>query len=397
MITRPAHLDVALTVEQLWQPAPGGSGTYVAELARALAQRPDVAVSGVAARRSGEPALVLPAAMPVHHSPLPRVVLYEAWSRVRGRAGGLLVPGPSGVRARGALRDTSRSSSGGGARRVLHATTWAVPPRTGPLVVTVHDLAFLRDPGHFTARGNAFFRRALDVVRREADVVVVPSAVTAADCVAQGLDPARTRVVHHGVRALPATDADVAAFREARGLLRPYVLWCGTFEPRKNATALLAAYRAMLRDDPGLDLVLVGPAGWGGTADDVARLAADLPPGRAHLLGRLDEPDLHRAYAGARVFAFPSVWEGFGMPVLEAQAHGVPVVTSAGTSMAEIGGDGALLVDPHDTDALAEALLRAAGKEHDTLAVAARANAARYTWEASAQGHVAAYRAALGD
>ncbi|WNB86325.1 glycosyltransferase family 1 protein [Cellulomonas sp. ATA003] len=362
---------------------PGGSGTYVAELARALAARPGTSVDGLAARRTGEPSHALPPTMPVHHSPLPRPLLYEAWSRARGRAGALLLPRPS-------------RSAGDRVARVLHATTWAIPPRTGPLVVTVHDLAFLRDPGHFTARGNVFFRRALDLVRREADAVVVPSATTASDCVAEGLEPGRVHVVHHGVRALPVSDAEVDGFRRGHGLTRPYVLWCGTFEPRKNAATLLAAFRGLLRDDPGLDLVLVGPAGWGGTAADVARLAAALPEGRVHTLGRLAEVDLHRAYAGARVFAFPSLWEGFGMPALEAMAHGVPVVTSAGTSMAEIAGAGALLVDPLDADALAGAIGEAAGPQHAELATGARANAARYTWAASAEGHVAAYRAALG-
>jgi len=367
----PSRLSVAMTVEQLWQSTPGGSGTYIAELARALAERPDVTLSGIAARRSGPAARPLPAGMNVHHSPLPRAALYETWSRLRQRPG-----------ARG------RSD-------VLHATTWAIPRRTAPLAVTVHDLAFLRDPTHFTSRGNTFFRRALAIVRYEADVVVVPSTITAADCAAEGIEAARIRVIHHGVRAPTVTATEEQRFRDARGLIRPYVLWCGTLEPRKNLATLLDAYRALLADAPDLDLVLVGPAGWGSAAADVAARVEQLPSGRAHLLGQLGEVDLHRAYAGARVFCFPSTWEGFGMPVLEAMAHGVPVVTSAGTSMEEISPQGAILVDPLSADEVAAGLLAAVGPRHDELSAGARANAARFTWERAAQLHVEAYRAAL--
>ena len=366
----PEPLSVALTVEQLWQSAPGGSATYIAELARALADRPDVTIRGIAARRSGSAAAPLPDAMPVRHSLLPRAALYEIWSRWRAAP----------------LR---------GSVDVLHATTWAIPPRTAPLVVTVHDLAFLREPSHFTTRGNAFFRRALQIVRDEAAIVVVPSRITAADCIDHGIDAARLRVIYHGVRTPTVADGDIQRFRDTHRLTRPYVLWCGTLEPRKNLATLLDAYRALLTASGDLDLVLVGPAGWGGAAADVADRVQRLPAGRVHLLGRLGETDLHRAYAGARAFCFPSTWEGFGMPVLEAMAHGVPVVTSAGTSMAEISPQGAVLVDPLSADDVAAGLLAALGQRHDELSAGARANAAHFTWERSARLHVEAYRAAM--
>lgn len=377
----PSPLSVAMTVEQVWQPAPGGSGTYVSELARALAERSDVRLLGLAARRSGPESLPLPPSMTVHHSPLPRPALYELWSRNRRRR-------PASDRA------VVRSRRG---PDVLHATTWAIPPRTAPLVVTIHDVAFLRDPSHFTARGNAFFRRALRIAQDEADVVVVPSDVTASDCVAHGIERSRIRVVPHGVRAPAVAEHDALAFRLAHGLDRPYVMWCGTLEPRKNLGTLLDAYRAVADEVPDLDLVLVGPRGWGGSAGEVEERVGLLPAGRTHLLGRLGLADLHRAYAGARAFCFPSLWEGFGMPVLEAMAHGIPVVTSAGTSMAEISPAGAILVDAHSPDDVAEALIAASGPRHDELSAAATANAARFSWDRSADLHVEAYRAATGD
>lgn len=360
---------VTLTVEQLWQPVPGGSGTYIRGLVEALRGRDDVTVAGLAAWHALDGA---PAGLRVRRVGLPRRLAYAAWPRLRAPWSAPLLAPASGV---------------------LHATTWAVPPHRGPLVVTVHDLAFLRDPAHFTAHGNRYFRRALDLVRGEADAVVVPSEATAADCEAAGIDRDRVHVIPHGVTAPRVTADGLAAFRAHHGLERPYVLWTGTFEPRKNLPALLGAFSQVAAERPDLDLVLVGPTGWGGTDEGVSRLLDGLPRDRVHRLGHLDLAALHAAYAGATAFCFPSTWEGFGLPVLEAMAHGVPVVTSAGTSMAEVCADAGLLVDPSHPDELAAALLAAAGPRHDELGRAGASRSAEFTWERSAALHVAVYRA----
>lgn len=367
---------MALVVEQLWQPVPGGSGTYVRELTRALLERPDVAPVGVTARHRGpaEPSWAPAAGLPLVTSALPRPALYEAWTRAR--------------------RPRTWRRAGAGAVDLVHATTWAVPPRGPGLVVTVHDLAFERSPEHFTPRGVAFFRRALDVVRAEADAVIAVSATTRDDCVAAGIDPSLVHVVHHGVSVPPVSQAAVAEVR-ARVGGRPYVLWAGTLEPRKNVAGLVRAF-ARLVDDHDLDLVLVGPSGWGEEHEATRRAVEALPAGRVHVLGRLTTEALHAAYRGARAVCFPSFWEGFGMPVLEAMAHGVPVVTSAGTSMAEVGGPGgAVLVDPRDDAAIAAGIEHAVGPEHDALAARAAAHAATFTWRRCAEETVAVYRGAL--
>ena len=359
---------VALTVEQLWQPAPGGSGTYIREIVAALAGRtPLVGVAARGHRHAPEEDL----GIPVVTSALPRPVLYEAWNVARR-------PGLPG---------------GAADADVVHATTWAVPPARRGLVVTVHDLAFLRAPEHFTRRGNRYFRRALSVTRREADVVITPSQASADDCVREGVDADRIRVVPHGVRVPDVPAEEAGAIRARLGLDRPYVLWCGTFEPRKNLPTLLDAF-ARLPADEDLDLLLAGPPGWGGAGTEVARHLAGPLGARVRLLGRLTTAELHVAYAAARAFCFPSLWEGFGMPVLEAMAHGTPVVTSTGTSMAEFAGGAGLLVDARDPRELAGAILAAAGDEHDRLAGLARERAATFSWDRAADLTLDAYRAA---
>jgi glycosyltransferase involved in cell wall biosynthesis len=343
---------------------PGGSGTYIRELVADLAPRDDLRPTGIAARHAGPPPGG-PLPVDVRHSRLPRRALYDLWQ-------------------------ASRSPRITGSRRaqLVHATTWAIPPHHGPLVVTVHDLAFLRSPEHFTSRGNAFFRRALDLVRREAALVLTPSQTTADDCLEAGIPAERLRVTPLAARHRPVTDHQARDFRSRHRLQRPYVLWCGTLEPRKNIPTLLQAFTLASARQPDLDLVLVGPTGWGEV--DLTALGD-----RVHRLGRLSDDDLHAAYAGARAFAFPSIWEGFGLPVLEAMGHGVPVVTTQGTSMAEITDGAALLVEPLDVDGLAAALLRAVGDEHDQLAARSRATAGRYTWRRTADLTVAGYRSVL--
>ena len=326
---------IGMVVEQMWQPVPGGSGRYIVEVASRLASQ-GVRAVGIAARHGRNEASPqqVGLSIPVLNSALPRRALYAAWDRLAT---------PSADRMLGVR-------SGRGAQ-VLHATTWAIPPTSLPLAVTVHDVAFLRDASHFTAHGAAYFNRALDITKRRADAVIVPSEATARDCVEAGIDESIITVIPHGLTHTPVTDAQVEDFRARHGLARPYILWVGTREPRKNLATLLRAYRAMA-SSTDLDLVLVGPAGWGEDPE-----WGDLPEARTHVLGRLDDTDLACAYAGARVFTFPSIWEGFGLPVLEAMAHGTPVVTSADTCMAEITGtDAGLLVPATDPDALAGAL-----------------------------------------
>jgi glycosyltransferase involved in cell wall biosynthesis len=363
-VTSPVR--AAVTLEQCWHEVPGGTATSALETVSALSRRTDVSVVGVAARHAAMPPQPWTPPVPVSCLPLPRVFLYEAWhSPVRW---------PPVQRATGPVD-------------VIHATTSAIPPKSAPLVVTVHDLAYLHGPGHFTKHGLRFFNRGLELTRRDADVVLVPSRATLSDCLTAGIDEARVRLVPHGVAVPSVSAAQIADFRTRYGVPERYVMWCGTLEPRKNVPALVSAFAILRRADPSLGLVLVGPSGWGDVLVG--------PQDGVQLLGFLSTADLHAAYAGATAFCYPSLREGFGLPVLEAMAHGVPVVTSEGSAMAEFVDGAGILVDPLDVSGLAAALTRAIGDERDALAAAALARSAEYSWDRAAELTVAAYREAI--
>ncbi len=370
-------MKVAVTLEQCWHRVPGGTATAAIETLRALQgeRMPAAAVGagagielvGVSAWHRAAPAPPFAPPIPVRALTLPRLALYESWHRWR----------------RPDLRQVT------GAVDVIHATAVAMPPRTCPVVLSLHDLAFLHEPSHFTARGLRFFRRALALARAEADLVLCPSLATMQDCRQAGFDPDRLRLVPLGVRAEPASAGAVARVRRAYGLDR-YVLSVGTLEPRKNLPVLLEAFRRQGRHD--LQLAVVGPQGWN---ESLARHVDGIGD-RVRLLGFVPAPDLAALYAGAAVFCFPSLREGFGLPVLEAMAQGTPVVTSAGTSTEELATGAGLVVDPRDPDAVAGAI--AAVLEDpcvaERLAVAGRERAGRYPWAATAALVAAAYREA---
>jgi glycosyltransferase involved in cell wall biosynthesis len=354
-----AAVRVAYTIEQCWHDVPGGTAAAALAVARHVPAE-DVELVGVAARHASPPGEPWTPPIPVRHLPLPRAVLYDAWLRLGW---------PPVERATGPVD-------------VVHATTIVVPPRSFPLVVTIHDLAFLHDPSQFTRRGDVTFRRSLARVRDRADLVLCSSAATLEDCVVAGLPRERLRHVPLGVDPpQPLSDGAVAASRQRHDLPERYLLFVGTLEPRKNLHRLVQAHRS-IPDAPVL--AVAGPDGWGPGA----------PPTdsqRVKLLGFVSEADKQALYAGAAAFCYPSTREGFGLPVLEAMARGAPVVTSRGTATEEAAGGAAVLVDPFDVDDIARGIDEALGRA-DELAAGGPGRAAACSWTDTARATVRAYR-----
>jgi glycosyltransferase involved in cell wall biosynthesis len=357
-------VKVALHIGQLSQRTPGGIGRYVRELLAALPSAGVDAVPFAAGAVPDPPARFVDLGWP--HG----AVRYELWHRLR------LPPLP------GRLVDGVD---------VVHAPSLAIVPRgSRPLVVTVHDLAFEKVPEAFTARGLAFHRRGLVRARAHADAVVTPSRATADALGERGFDPERVHVAHHGARTPPPSHkAAEAACRASLGLDRPYVLAVGTVEPRKGLDVTAAAVRILRGRGVDLDLAVVGPPGWG--------TVPELDAPWIHRLGTVDEVVLAALYRGAMALAQSSRWEGFGLPVLEAMAHGCPVVAANSSSLPEIVGPAAPLVPVGEPEALAEELGRLAsdGTARHALVVSGLARAATFTWPASAAAHRRAYDAAV--
>ncbi len=349
-------MRVAVTLEQCWHDVPGGTAAAAIEVTRQLMGE-RVALVGVAARHRTLPRAPWTPPIEVRHHKLPRPLLYEAWHGLR-RPVVERVTGPVDV---------------------VHATTIITPGHRAPLVVTLHDLAWRHEDARFTRRGVRFFERGLELVRQEARLVLCSSRATMADCSAAGIEQSRLRYVPLGV----GVSARGTSFTELQARYRlpdRFVLFVGTLEPRKNLVGLVAAVAQL----PDLGLVVVGPAGWGA---DTPTLLGE----RARFLGFVGGAELSGLYCAATVFCYPSFWEGFGLPILEAMAHGAPVVTSRGGATEEVAGDAAVLVDPHDPSAIA-AGIRAAHERANELAGAGRARAAGFTWEATAAATLDAYR-----
>jgi glycosyltransferase involved in cell wall biosynthesis len=377
-----------------------GAGVYAARLLGALASRGDLAVEAFVAPASAS-GLAAPASAGGLAAP--------------DSAGGLAAPGSDGGGGSLRLHPVAAARAGRPARiawtqlaaglaarrtgaRVLHGLHYELPLRAAGLaqLVTVHDLTMIVHPEWHEPSKVRYFGWAMRRAVQAADRVLCVSATTARDLAEQlGVPAARIEVTPLGTDLRPAAADAVAALRRRLGLDGPYLLGLGTLEPRKDLPALVRAFGKLAGELPHR-LVLAGLPGWGSGAVAEA-VAASGVADRILLAGYVPEHDKAALLTGADVFCYPSRYEGFGLPVLEAMACGTAVVTTTGGSLPEVAGDGALLVEPGDPEALAAAVAGLAGDPaaRAELAARGRARAAAQTWQRCAELTVAAYRHAL--
>ena len=360
---------------------PTGIGAFCRGALAALAARPgvDVRAYAVSWRRRGLIRDNLPTGVTVHQRPMPARPLHALWAHGNAPPLEWFI----------------------GANDVVHGTNFVVPPtRRAAAVVSVHDLTPLHHPelcNEATLAYPGLIRRALG----RGAWVHADSAFVADEVVeAFGADPARVRVVNPGIPELPAvTEAERA--RVLARLLPPgmgrFCLAVGTAEPRKDLPGLVRAFGEVASRHGDVSLVLAGPPGW-----DEERLtsAIAVSPARGRIVrtGWVEQPELAALLAGAAVLAYPSLYEGFGFPPLQAMRAGVPVVATRAGSLPEVLGDGALMVDPGDHDGLVGALDASVSDDslRARLAEAGAAWSARFSWERCGAGLEELYRDAAG-
>jgi glycosyltransferase involved in cell wall biosynthesis len=266
-----------------------------------------------------------------------------------------------------------------------------------PSVVTIHDLSPFLFPQTFRRVNRTYTRWAIKVACRRAAHLLAVSEYTKSEIMRWLHVPAeRITVTYNGVaeRFRPQDAAAVAELRRRAGLPERFILFVGTLEPRKNLPALLEAY-ARIAGDTDAALVIGGGKGW--LYDEIFARAEQLNLGqRLHFAGFIPDEELPLWYAAAELFVLPSLYEGFGIPVLEAMACGTPVVTTTSSSLPEVAGDAALTVPPTDIDAMADAMLRLLQQPELRAELIERGveQAARFTWESTAQRTLGVYYAA---
>ena len=363
---------------------PTGVGVFCAELLAGLARRGDLEVGAFAVSRRGRGALA--GRLPDGVRPLGFL--------------GLGLPGLN-VPARALHASWQRwafppAELWSGRADVVHGTNFVVPPAwRAATVVTVHDLTPLHHPEWSLPAARAYPELVRKAVSRGAWVHADSQFVADEVCALLGAPPERARAIYPGGPARPAGAANVNVNALLPEWVQRYVLAIGTVEPRKAFPVLVRAFGRVARAHPGLALVIAGPDGWG--ANELRRAIAASPARqRVVRLGWVSASERGSLLGRAAVFCYPSLYEGFGLPPLEAMAAGAPVVASDAGALREVLGDAALLVPPGDDEALAGAIdqLLGDGAVREALAEKGKQRVALYSWDRCAAEMAALYREA---
>lgn len=293
-----------------------------------------------------------------------------------------------------------------GSLDLFHAPDFVLPPvgRT-PAILTVHDLSFMRVPECFVPGFRNYLEQAVSRAVRRAKQILADSESTRRDLIELlGIAPERVAVLYPGIedRFRPVREQEVLnRVRSDYGLPEHFILGLGTLQPRKNFVGLIEAFALLpVHSQFNADhhhLVIAGGEGW--LSEDVPAAIARLGlSGRVHLVGFVRDADLPALYSLASVFAFPTLYEGFGFPVLEAMACGTPVVAADNSSIPEAVGDAGILVPTNDPAALAEALscLTSESAVRNRMIAAGLRQVCKFTWGKSAQQLLGIYQAFAG-
>jgi glycosyltransferase involved in cell wall biosynthesis len=280
---------------------------------------------------------------------------------------------------------------------LFHATDFVLPPtqRRTKTVLTVHDLTFARVPESTNPRLKAYLDQVVPRSVAKANFVLADSEATKNDLIAlYGTQPEKIAVLLSGVNPRFRPTHQEAAIRAKYQLgPAPYLFAIGTVHPRKNYSRLIAA---MAHVPPPYRLVIAGGRGW--QQEEIAQMVSQHSlEGRVQFIGFADDADLPALYTSARVYAYPSLYEGFGLPILEAFACGTPVLTANVSSLLEVAGDAAWLIDPYDVVAIGQGLHRLAEDEalRQTLIARGHQQASAFTWERAARQLRGIYQAVL--
>ncbi len=283
---------------------------------------------------------------------------------------------------------------------IYHATEHLLPWTARPSVLTVHDLIFERYPQHHTLANRSFLRVAMPLFVRRADAIIAVSRHTKQDLLELYGTPAhKVFVVEEGIegRFRPALEEEVRQAKERHGIRRPYLLMVGTLEPRKNHQLSFEALARLKAGGFPHCLVVAGGGGW--LFDDVQKKVEQLQLSEdVTFAGRVPDADLPALYSGADCLLMPSLYEGFGIPVLEAMACGTPVVCSKVSSLPEVGGPAARYIETLTGGGLAEAVLEVLSNPQmaEQMRTAGLRRAARYCWREAAMQTVDVYNAVAG-
>jgi glycosyltransferase involved in cell wall biosynthesis len=278
---------------------------------------------------------------------------------------------------------------------VVHATGLAIPPADGQLVATIHDLAVETMPDFVPAAWRRIYRKGLHLALDRAKVICAVSGATKNELVDRySVDPQRIAVTPEAPNVTPESNRNDAIF-DRLGVAEPFILCVGTVEPRKNQVCLVNAFASAQGELRDWSLVIAGVPGWG--QEQVAAAVESSRLGhRIFLTGKVTSSELASLYSRASVFAFPSHYEGFGIPLVEAFSFGIPALASTTPALAELAGSAAVLEDASDIAGIAEGLVALATNEdlRRRLAEEGRSRAAGYSWTATATKTIEAYEKA---